>query len=275
MVILIPAALLAITLRQYMLFLCFLLPLSYIIVCNTPHFLVKQATSGPGEQINVMSFNIWSQNTDMEAVCRVIESENPDILFLQEVSQQQLEQLRKHLQSSKKNLLLNISFDSVKLLASLSRFPLIAMESPGTTRTKIQKVKVTSARGDITAFNAHFVRGNKKQRGKDIEEFIKTQIVASQEPVLLVGDLNTTSQTSTYQLLNETLKNSHDEVGRGFGFTYPAGLWVRHNLPLPAVVRIDHIFYSTHFGASAAKTLSQSGGSDHYPVSAQLMFSRP
>ena len=177
-----------------------------------------------------------------------------------------------HLGSSEKNSLVNVMFDSDRLLASLSRFPLVAMEPPGTTHTKVQKVKVTSLSGDIMAFNVHFERGYTRQRGKDIETFIKEQIAASQGPILLGGDLNTTSQTPIYQFLKATLKNGHDDAGWGFGFTYPARLSVRHNLPLPAMVRIDHIFYSSHFEAITAKTLTQSGGSDHYPVLTKLVL---
>ena len=116
------------------------------------------------------------------------------------------------------------------------------------------------------AFNVHFVRGSRQKSKKVIERFIKEQLTDSQEPVLLAGDLNTTGQSSIYQSLKRALNNSHDEVGRGFGFTYPA------HLPLPSMVRIDHIFYSSHFTAIAARTFSRAGGSDHFPVQAKLVL---
>ena len=62
---LIPAALLAIRLHQYRQLICFLIPIAYIVVCNTPNFLPKLIAFGPGEQISVMSFNVWYKNMDM------------------------------------------------------------------------------------------------------------------------------------------------------------------------------------------------------------------
>jgi endonuclease/exonuclease/phosphatase family metal-dependent hydrolase len=41
------------------------------------------------------------------------------------------------------------------------------------------------------------------------------------------------------------------------------------------MIRIDHIFYSRHFLARRAYTGANSGGSDHFPVVAELFLSHP
>lgn len=268
--LLIPATFLSLKFRHYVLFVCFLMSIGYIVACYGFHFLPKHSeTAATGEQIKVISLNVWSKNTDMDAITRIFEPEMPDLLFLQEISQKQLNQLVNHLRSSRNKRLVNVCFDQDRLLATLSHFPLVAMHPPGTTRTRIQKVRVTSNHGAFMAFNVHFVRGSRQKNKMAIEKFIKEQLTNSPEPILLGGDLNTTEQSSIYQSLKVVLNNSHDEVGRGFGFTYPA------NLPLPAMVRIDHIFYSSHFSANTARTLSLAGGSDHFPVLATLVFLPP
>ena len=273
--LLIPAAFFSITLRHYGLFICLLIPIAYIFVCYWSNFLPKQVAAESREQIKIISFNVWSKNTEMDAVSRVVESETPDLLFLQEISRQQLDQLVHHLQSSNNNILVNVSFDSDRNLALLSHFPIVAMDSPGTIGIKVQKLRVATGRADIIVFNVHFLRNDNRQRRiKEIERFINEHLVDNQEPLLLAGDFNTTSQTDIYRSLKELLSNSHDEVGWGFGFTYPATLkLLQYKLPLPAMVRIDHIFYSSRFKATTAKVLTSSGGSDHYPILAKLTYS--
>jgi endonuclease/exonuclease/phosphatase family metal-dependent hydrolase len=86
------------------------------------------------------------------------------------------------------------------------------------------------------------------------------------------GDFNTTDQSEGYHLLAQHLKNAHWEAGWGFGFSFPANQPRFKRIPiLTPVVRIDHIFYSSHFLAHSATTLSDSGGSDHLPVIAELV----
>jgi vancomycin resistance protein VanJ len=68
-------------------------------------------------------------------------------------------------------------------------------------------------------------------------------------------------------MINQQLQNAHWEAGWGFGFTFPFSRGrIRGILPQPRMVRIDHIFYSDHFFAHSAGTLTESGGSDHLPV---------
>jgi endonuclease/exonuclease/phosphatase family metal-dependent hydrolase len=94
----------------------------------------------------------------------------------------------------------------------------------------------------------------------------------AQSPIILGGDFNTNDQSQTYRLVNQYLRNSHWEVGCGFGFTYPTPESIfGMDLPIPALIRIDHIFYSDDFIAIRARTLTDSGGSDHYPVMAELV----
>jgi endonuclease/exonuclease/phosphatase family metal-dependent hydrolase len=72
--------------------------------------------------------------------------------------------------------------------------------------------------------------------------------------------------------VNQYLHNSHWEVGCGFGFTYPTPVVLfKKNIPFPALIRIDHIFHSDDLIAIRSRTLSDSGGSDHYPVMAELV----
>jgi endonuclease/exonuclease/phosphatase family metal-dependent hydrolase len=73
-------------------------------------------------------------------------------------------------------------------------------------------------------------------------------------------------------MLSQYLENAHWEAGWGFGFSFPSDDRPLANVVtfFSPVVRIDHIFYSLHFVVRSAATLSESGGSDHLPVVAEL-----
>lgn len=221
----------------------------------------------------MMSFNVWYENNDMKAVSRIVNSEAPDVLLVQELRDKSYLYLNQEMKISG---LLFVSYDEDKKLAIFSRFPLVTLPSPGTQHTKIQKVRIKSEGGDFFVCNVHFVRGQEQRRKEEVNEFIRSDLVETTIPVILAGDLNTTKQTTIYRAINKRLHNSHDEVGRGFGFTFPsAPLQIFFKIKIPAMVRIDHIFYSSHFTAISSKTHQYSGGSDHYPVSAELSLYAP
>jgi endonuclease/exonuclease/phosphatase (EEP) superfamily protein YafD len=128
-------------------------------------------------------------------------------------------------------------------------------------------------------------------------------------PLIVAGDFNTTPQSDNFQLVAQYLHNAHHEGGQGFGFSFPAQsinipnktinlqwkllsfspireavkwlgakpepLFKYHkNLQLPSgsLVRIDQIFYNDHFTVRQAQTLTDSGGSDHLPIIAELVL---
>ena len=98
-------------------------------------------------------------------------------------------------------------------------------------------------------------------------------IVEEAAPLILGGDFNTTDQSQTYRLFDHVLRNAHWQAGWGFGFTYPTTeVKFLRKIYFPPLVRIDHIFYSKHFAAKRAVTLSDSGGSDHFPIIAELIL---
>ena len=100
-------------------------------------------------------------------------------------------------------------------------------------------------------------------------------IETTTNPLIVAGDFNVTDQSDAYQQLNAYLNNAHERAGWGFGFSFPAA---PHKKGLPIapgpIYRLDHVFYNRHFVAYHAATLTQSGGSDHLPVIAELQLSR-
>ena len=99
---------------------------------------------------------------------------------------------------------------------------------------------------------------------------LEEDVLPERTPVILGGDVNAPEHSQVYGLIAAHLENAQRAAGSGFGFTYPAaGLRLLGVSAFP-VVRIDHVFFSRHFVALRAKTLQDSGGSDHRPVLAVL-----
>lgn len=91
---------------------------------------------------------------------------------------------------------------------------------------------------------------------------------ATGEPLLLVGDLNTSDRQSNYKRLRPYLSDAHREAGWGMGYTFPDAGHVGR-LPLRPLIRIDYVLHGPQWRAERLHTLSLPG-SDHRLLVADL-----
>ena len=111
----------------------------------------------------------------------------------------------------------------------------------------------------------HFWRNFKKAmitRTKQVQ-LVNEFILRSPHPVLLAGDFNETPYSYNHRVIKETLVNSFEDSGFGFGSTF-----IKSFLP----IRIDHQYFgkgltSSNFFVDKTMLLS-----DHYPISAQYSW---
>jgi vancomycin resistance protein VanJ len=251
-----------------------LLGISVIIIVASyaPLFWPRKVVPVPGAlELKVVSYNVWSKNSKADRIAQVVRAEMPDLLLLQEITPKVFESLKHSLQGFYANQDVHYTYEPKMLLAVVSRYPLESKEvMKGMGR--VQKVALASPAASITVYNAHFLRrGGWQRRRLQIAKLLQEDIVHNEGPVILGGDFNTTDQSQTYGMLSKYLTNAHWEAGFGFGFTYPSrSLRIGGLVPLPALARIDHIFFNDNFVVTHAKTLKDSGGSDHFPVVAIL-----
>lgn len=96
-------------------------------------------------------------------------------------------------------------------------------------------------------------------------------VQASREPVIVLGDFNTTERQAGYELMVEAgLKNAHEEVGWGLGLTFPAPFVMFDWLPF-SLIRIDHVYFDSAWRAIETWTTTLMG-SDHQAVIADLRW---
>ncbi|MBN2428710.1 MAG: endonuclease/exonuclease/phosphatase family protein [Deltaproteobacteria bacterium] len=243
-----------------------------IFAAYVPLFLPRPVTPEPGAgEIRVLSFNTWSKNTHVARMAQVILQKQPDILLLQEIEPRIFEKLIEQLRGLYPEGSISFSYDPRLLQAVVSRYPIessVSLKKKG----QAQKVVLLSPVGPVTVFNVHPLRrGGWLRRYRKLAALMEEDILPDAGPVILGGDFNITDQSQTFKMINRRLHNAHLEAGYGFGFTYPSlSLRLFGILPVPPLVRIDHIFFNDRFVALQAGTLKDSGGSDHFPVAAVL-----
>ena len=219
-----------------------------------------------------MSYNILYLNQQLDDATALIKETQPDILLLQEVTPPIARALQEQLSDLYPETAPYFTYGRRMGQVVISRYPL----TPGETsfdNGRLQKAVAETPAGPIGVWNVH--PRTPRVWDEQYHQFVglASEIAAYDGPLIVGGDFNTTDQSETYHMVSRHLQNAHWEAGWGFGFSFPAHAPRVKRIPiLTPIVRIDHIFYNDHFFAQRAATLSHSGGSDHYPVVAELFL---
>jgi vancomycin resistance protein VanJ len=217
-----------------------------------------------------MSYNVWARNPHPADAVALIRQEQPDILLLQEVTWSTAHNLKNELADLYPDSELHFIYEPGMEQAIISRYPLT---STGASyhKGRTQKALADTPNGSVAVWNVHPRSPTKwSEQYRQISALAK-DIAAVDVPLIVGGDFNTTDQAEAYRYVNQHLHNAHWEAGWGFGFSFPAHIPRFKRIPIVTpMVRIDHIFYSDHFFAHSADTLSTAGGSDHLPVVTEL-----
>ena len=272
LIVLVPGLIAAWLSKRKCLALLLSIPSFFICISYSPHFLnCSKVANAEGPYIKVMSYNIWNQNRTPAAAIELIRREKPDILLLQEVNSDHFQYLITHLNSLYGDTPLSSEYVPEMKQAVLSRYPMFPIGAD-IEKGRAQKVRIETFFGPITVINVHIFNFPWQRRHRQLIELVKEDIAKIQGPIILGGDLNTNDQSEAYRITERYLENAHRESGCGLGFTFPSqDSGFRIGRILSALIRIDHIFYSDHFYSRNSKTLNESGGSDHYPVVAELI----
>jgi endonuclease/exonuclease/phosphatase family metal-dependent hydrolase len=132
----------------------------------------------------------------------------------------------------------------------------VHLESMGLVITPRNLVNPDKARSSVMTILRKLKVGTfeRSEQNKKLVAFID----ASPYPVICAGDFNDLPYTYSYQLLKSRMKNSFEESGKGFGFTY-GGRLLR-------MLRIDNQFYTPPIKSTEFRTLYEIKFSDHYPI---------
>jgi len=199
----------------------------------------------------------------------------------------------------------------------LSRYPAMALDiSPFVEQAgQVQIARIFSPGGVVVVYNIHLqcipllhawqaglplaaeVRLNAQQRLTFVQTLL-ADIEQRGEPVIVVGDFNSTDQSDIYQQLTRHLMDAHRVAGWGFGHTFPAAsasfreiplfahfsplasdpdrlhIWYAYTFKPTQLLRIDMIFYSSALMAVQSRVSEWHGDADHLPVLATLRWTQ-
>ncbi|MEM9218863.1 MAG: endonuclease/exonuclease/phosphatase family protein [Cyanobacteria bacterium P01_F01_bin.150] len=213
--------------------------------------------------IRVMAYNIWIDNTKIDAIAQSIRHENPDILFLTEIRQKTMDGLKERLDYSH-------SYRTTGSNNALfSRYPILdaktdalGVEPRGRTFNLVATLQVDNEA--VTVIGVHppipIIQKLFHIRNQQLDSLINASQTLKGKLIVL-GDFNTTPWSPYWERFER--KSQLQNAGRG------QWLWATWYFNQTLTTRyikipIDHIMTR---GFKPVKTWTgMTGGSDHKPV---------
>lgn len=235
-------------------------------------------------RLKVITFNVNLNNRDASGIAGFVQSEQPDIIAFQEMTDALSPALQAELQATHPYYLVDKSWGLPMVVAS--RYPLTALPKPAGAE-RAQHVLADTPAGQVVIWNVHpnpaVLSGWESQRS--LLAAVAGDVAGEERPVLVLGDFNATAHTENYRLIADHLTDTHWAAGQGFGFTFPDFAKARidyQHLPwqykillaTQPAVKIDHIFASRHFTPLKSYVIQHAYGSDHRPVVAEMLVAR-
>ncbi|MEU7019857.1 endonuclease/exonuclease/phosphatase family protein [Streptomyces sp. NPDC046203] len=236
--------------------------------------------SQPGGDLTLVSHNVNAENADPVGTAHDLAAAGADLLALQEMTPRAADVYARELAAA-------YPYHSVQGTVGLwSKLPLSDSRAVDVLRGDVGplaktrrsedrpveppralRATVTTERGPLAVYVVHLGSVRLMPRGgfwtdsRDAGAVALTQAVAAEpnERVVVLGDLNGTTDDRVFDGLTSRLRSVQEAAGRGFGFSWPASF---------PVARIDQILV----GGLAPKSswVLPDTGSDHLPVAARV-----
>jgi len=213
----------------------------------------------------VVNFNTWFRNRDYAEIGRFLERTQPDVIVLEERTQQEALRLGEFLTSYP------YSFNEPRPhgVVIFARWPIASAESLPLAAGGVLAARVTlDWRGTpITVLGAHLHwplgPTNSRLRNDELAG-LATFAAAYQGPLIVTGDFNITPWSRHFREALQRSGLSDSAAGHGLAPSWPS------QFP-PLGIRIDHCLVSRHWRSTDVR-LGPSLGSDHLPLIADLEF---
>nr|WP_306319649.1 MULTISPECIES: endonuclease/exonuclease/phosphatase family protein [unclassified Streptomyces] len=242
--------------------------------------LLGDGAHGGGSDLTVVSHNVGADNRDPAGTARDLAASGADVLALEEITERARGTYEKELADAYPH---HTVLGTVGLW---SKSPLSDVEAVDTAidvgplgAAKPDSVKagynralratVATDRGPVAVYVAHLgsvrvmPRSGFWTESRDRNARALAEAIAAErnERVVLLGDLNGSTDDRALVGLTSRLDSAQEEAGSGFGFSYPADF---------PVVRIDQILVG---GVTTDRSwVLPATGSDHRPVAAGLSW---
>jgi endonuclease/exonuclease/phosphatase (EEP) superfamily protein YafD len=247
---------------------CMLVAAYFIFLLRPWIFLFPEAQP-QAEAVRVMSWNVWATNNDLDEIERVIRRADPDILVLIEVRPNLVEQVP-YLATQFPNsqvlphwggMGIGVFSKRPDVEFSVERFVIKMMPSIVTT------IKSSDGTRSVELVGMHTFSPRPPQRALVRDQQIDGLASWAAErtgPICLVGDLNTTPWSRSFQRL-EKIGFRDSRIGTGNCASWPSWLG---SLGIP----IDHALTLGSCSVTNRRVITDVRGSDHFPIQFDLSF---
>lgn len=258
-----------------------------------PLLLPKSDAQAQGQTtLRVMTFNVLGRAGSHMPILQAIQEENPDVLFLQEITPELSSVLSLELQELLPYQVLEPASRS-RGLGVMSKLPLSELDVvlDGNWMGGPQILSMQWQGQEIALVNFHtiptgniwprWVRRTFLWREADMQRLADFAAEQAQiGPLIVAGDANATRLNEAYKSIAAVLQDAWLEAGQGFGHTFP-GPYEEGNsfaqislFRLPHwLVSIDYIFHSHDLAAAHTWMGAYYGGSDHRAIVTELYLS--
>jgi len=221
-----------------------------------------QATEdGPQHQLRILSANVLSSNSRYDALLKLVEQENPDVIVLSEITPRWIDQIAQ-VKKDYPHFREVPSADNFGI-ALYSKVPLEAVEVLRLGQAEVPSIVagITIGSQHITINAVHVLPPSSQaywvDRNRALAE-LAAKIQAQQQPVVVVGDLNTTSWSPAFSDFVTATDLVDSRQGFGVHATFPSDrLIVR--------IPIDHCLISPALTVTDRR-VGPDIGSDHLPI---------
>ena len=240
------------------------------IVQHVPRLARERVDSGA--DLSLVTLNTGVRRTAPEELARWVLESRADVVFLQEVGDVQAAELEQTCASEYPWRLLHGM--GLRGMGVLSRHPLADVREIALPDETLALVGTVELGGQRVAFADVHLSGWVALLGPwgDGDESLDLVLreLAGAETAVLAGDFNQTSESPLLDRVRAAgFTDVFDSCGRGLGLSFPVFRRYR-GIPLPPVVRIDHVFVRGALLAVDAFTLP-GAGSDHRALQARCL----
>ena len=222
----------------------------------------RRIHGGAAKSFKVLSANLWHSNRSYDRIERLLALAKPDVVFLAEVNQEQLEGLQGLRETYPFAKGISIGKRNFGIIV-ISRLPVETAEVVRIGGHGLPSV-VARLRWNgqvVTLIGTHPASPTTPRRlALRNRQLAAIAAFAARQsgPVMVVGDFNTTSWSAAFGELIAASGLQDSRIGFGLQPTWPA--WMP-----PMRIPIDHCLISREL-AVVARRVGSFVGSDHYPV---------
>lgn len=268
---------LALVMRRWWAVIAFV-PMFWLLGLDYFANIVNRVSIAEGETaFTILTYNVYGIDRDFTDTVRVILEADTDIVLLQELSALAAALIVETLSEVYPYRVIHTEDEMIQGYGVLSRLPILEDEMFFVgTRPTIQRVVIAIGDRPVTFFNVHTSPPSKgfNFNVKPRERMVRALLsLALQEtnPVVMAGDFNMTERSDDYSRITRFYIDTHRNVGRGLGLTFPDMGALNPSLRfIPPTSRLDYVFHDTGTKSIRTRVWRESGGSDHRPVWALL-----